>query len=408
MDDRQASAKALDRKASDAIDHGNGQTGTEISSAERGRPNAGLWTLSEPIRVGDDRTLSGRRTLEVYWLGYWIPRLDESGFYPSGTPATAQLMDEVAGLIREGVLETSPGTHYLLDHICDAVVRLSGGTQRQGAVDRPKRSKETTMIIDTADLDPTSSYKLLIGSVLPRAIAWVSTSSTSGVGNIAPVSFFTVVGRFPPVLSITLQPRSDGVTLKDTFVNIRDTGEFVVNIASIGQADAVHRSAYEFDTDVDEFEALGLEKAASEVISVPRIAGAPISFECVVDRIIPMPPLPDHVVWGRVKRIHVRDDLYLSRGRIDVGALGVFGGSPPSTRWSTTSSPPRSPDELVRRVRLPACRPARRARHGLLAHRHGRMVTVGRHEGGGEMTQSLNGFRITRTPPTPPVHPRCC
>ncbi len=181
------------------------------------------------------------------------------------------------------------------------------------------------MIIDTADLDPTSSYKLLIGSVLPRAIAWVSTSSTRGVGNIAPVSFFTVVGRFPPVLSITLQPRSDGVTLKDTFVNIRDTNEFVVNIATIGHADAVHRSAYEFGSDVDEFEALGLEKAASESISAPRIAGAPISFECVVDRIIPMPPLPDHVVWGRVKRIHVRDDLYLSRGRIDVGALGVFG-----------------------------------------------------------------------------------
>lgn len=179
--------------------------------------------------------------------------------------------------------------------------------------------------IDPTDLDPTSSYKLLIGSVLPRAIAWVSTRSTDGVGNIAPVSFFTVVGRFPPVLSISLQPRSDGVTLKDTFVNIRDTNEFVVNIASIGQADAVHRSAYEFDTAVDEFEALGLKKAPSEVISAPRIADAPISFECVVDRIIAMPPLPDHVVWGRVKRIHIRDDLYLPNGRIDVGALGAFG-----------------------------------------------------------------------------------
>ena len=180
-------------------------------------------------------------------------------------------------------------------------------------------------IIDPEDLDPTASYKLLIGSVLPRAIAWVSTSSTAGVGNIAPVSFFTVVGRFPPVLSITLQPRSDGATLKDTFVNIRDTNEFVVNIASIGHADAVHRSAYEFDTHVDEFEALGLKKAPSETISAPRIGDAPISFECVVDRIIPMPPLPDHVVWGRVKRIHIRDDLYLPNGRIDVGALGVFG-----------------------------------------------------------------------------------
>src|SRR4029077_3220381 len=135
--------------------------------------------------------------------------------------------------------------------------------------------EETTMIIDTADLDPTSSYKLLIGSVLPRAIAWVSTSSTSGVGNIAPVSFFTVVGRFPPVLSITLQPRSDGVTLKDTFVNIRDTGEFVVNIASIAQADAVHRSAYEFDTDVDEFEALGMERGPSVVNSPTRSVAAP-------------------------------------------------------------------------------------------------------------------------------------
>lgn len=179
--------------------------------------------------------------------------------------------------------------------------------------------------IDPKDLDPTSSYKLLIGSILPRAIAWVSTESTAGVGNIAPVSFFTVVGRMPPILSISLQPRSDGVTLKDTFVNIRDTGEFVVNVATIGQADAVHRSAYEFDTEVDEFEALGLQKAPSDVISAPRIADAPISFECVVDRIIPMPPLPDHVVWGRVKRIHVRDDLYLPNGRIDVGALGAFG-----------------------------------------------------------------------------------
>ncbi|MDH6244072.1 flavin reductase family protein [Mycobacterium sp. OTB74] len=181
------------------------------------------------------------------------------------------------------------------------------------------------MIIDPTDLNPTSSYKLLIGSVLPRAIAWVSTQSTTGVGNIAPVSFFTVVGRFPPILSISLQPRSDEATLKDTFINIRDTGNFVINIASLAQADALHRSAFEFDSGVDEFEALGLQKVASEVIDAPRIADAPISFECVVDRIIPMPPLPDHVVWGRVKKIHVRDDLYLERGRIDTGALHPFG-----------------------------------------------------------------------------------
>jgi hypothetical protein len=61
------------------------------------------------------------------------------------------------------------------------------------------------------------------------------------------------------------------------------------------------------------------------VVAAPRIASAPISFECVLDRIIPIPPLPDHVVWGRVQRIHVRDDLYLPGGRIDTGALGAFG-----------------------------------------------------------------------------------
>jgi NADPH:quinone reductase-like Zn-dependent oxidoreductase len=73
----------------------------------------------EPIRVGEDPrfTLSGRRTLEVYWLGYWLPRLDDSGFFPGTTPAVLQLFDEIADLVREGVLETNPGTKYPLDEI---------------------------------------------------------------------------------------------------------------------------------------------------------------------------------------------------------------------------------------------------------------------------------------------------
>ncbi len=97
------------------------------------------------------------------------------------------------------------------------------------------------MIVDAADLDPTSAYKLLIGSVVPRAIAWVSTVSQSGVANLAPISFFTVVGRQPPVVSLTMQPRADGVTLKDTFVNIRDTGEFVTNLDPAARtSDAPH------------------------------------------------------------------------------------------------------------------------------------------------------------------------
>jgi len=181
------------------------------------------------------------------------------------------------------------------------------------------------VIIDAADLDATSAYKLLIGSIIPRAIAWVSTVSTDGVTNLAPISFFTGVGRKPPVVSLSLQPRSDSVTLKDTFVNIRDTGEFVTNLVTLPQAHQMHRTAFEFDSSADEFAEVGLEKESCEVVKPPRIKGAPIAFECVLDRIIPVGDLGDHVVWGEVVRFHIRDDLYLERGRIDTGAVPAVG-----------------------------------------------------------------------------------
>ncbi|MDX6244624.1 MAG: hypothetical protein QOE76_2347, partial [Frankiales bacterium] len=78
-------------------------------------------------------TLSGRRTLEVYWLGYWLPHLDDSGFYPSGTPAMVQLIDEIADLMREGVLVTSPGTKHPLDEI-QAAVTQAESVGRNGKV----------------------------------------------------------------------------------------------------------------------------------------------------------------------------------------------------------------------------------------------------------------------------------
>ena len=181
------------------------------------------------------------------------------------------------------------------------------------------------MIIDSSTLDPTSAYKLLIGSILPRAIGWVSTQSHDGVANLAPISFFTGVGRKPPMVSLSLQPRSDGVTLKDTFVNIRDTGEFVVNMVTLPQAHAMHRSAFEFASDIDEFTAVGLEKESSIVVRPPRVKGAPIALECKVDRIIPIGELNDHVVFGEVLRFHVSDDVYMEGGRIDTGALQAVG-----------------------------------------------------------------------------------
>ncbi|HXD05899.1 MAG TPA: flavin reductase family protein [Burkholderiaceae bacterium] len=181
------------------------------------------------------------------------------------------------------------------------------------------------MIIDSKTLDATAGYKLLIGSILPRAIGWVSTQSSDGVANLAPISFFTAVGRKPAMVSLSLQPRSDGITLKDTFVNIRDTGEFVVNMVTLAQAHEMHRSAFEFPSDVDEFDAIGLAKEPSVAVRAPRVKDAPISLECRLERIIPIGDLGDHVVFGEVLRFHIRDDIYLPGGRIDTAAVQAVG-----------------------------------------------------------------------------------
>jgi len=181
------------------------------------------------------------------------------------------------------------------------------------------------MKFDPKDMTPQDVYKVFIGSVLPRAIGWVSTISADNIANLAPVSFFTVVSRQPAMVSLTLQPRSDGVTLKDTLVNIRETGQFVVNIVSLPQVNEMHKSSVEHPPEVDEFEVVGLDKLASDLVRAPRVAGAPITMECELERITPIGEVGDHVVFGKVLRIHIRDDLWLEGGRIDTVALQAVG-----------------------------------------------------------------------------------
>lgn len=210
------------------------------------------------------------------------------------------------------------------------------------------------MDIDASELDAKQAYKLLIGSIIPRPIAWISTVSAEGIGNLAPVSFFTVVGRKPPRVSLSIQPKSDGVTLKDSFVNIRDTGEFVTNMATLPQALAVHRSAIEFEPDVDEFDAVGVDKVASSLVTPPRIAGAPVALECKVAQIFSAPDGLHHVVWGEVVSFHVRDDLYVN-GRIDFGAIAPIGRlAAEYTVVDNAFVPPLDPDVVAasRIVRL--------------------------------------------------------
>ncbi len=158
------------------------------------------------------------------------------------------------------------------------------------------------MIFDPETMDVTACYKLLIGSVVPRAIGWASTLSADGVPNLAPFSFFTVVSRKPPMVSLTIQPRSDRRQLKDTLVNIQATGEFVVNIVSLLQTNAMHASSVEFAPEVDEFEAVGVREAPSHLVKPSRVADAPVSMECRLERILSMGEVGDRLVIGRIVR----------------------------------------------------------------------------------------------------------
>ncbi len=182
------------------------------------------------------------------------------------------------------------------------------------------------MILDADALDAAQTYKILIATVVPRPIGWIGTQSKEGIANLAPFSFFTVACRKPPILSISIQHRSDGVTLKDTYVNIHDTGEFTVNLVTLPLAEGMHRSAFEHPPEVDEFEAAGVERAPSVLVRPPRVARAPVAMECALEREFTVGDFNDHVVWGRVVRFHLRDDIFNAKNSyVDTAALAPVG-----------------------------------------------------------------------------------
>ena len=172
------------------------------------------------------------------------------------------------------------------------------------------------MIIDPAELDTTSVYKLLVGAVVPRPIAWVSSRSRDGILNLAPYSFFNVASREPPMLAISIGPRTGGEDYpKDTLTNLRETQEYVINIVSMPLANAMFESATNYPPEVDEFERAGVTPAACMVVKTPRVAEAKINMECSVEHMLRLGS--DTLVIGRMHRYHV-DDAIISNGRIDL------------------------------------------------------------------------------------------
>jgi flavin reductase (DIM6/NTAB) family NADH-FMN oxidoreductase RutF len=180
------------------------------------------------------------------------------------------------------------------------------------------------MHIDPQTAAPQVLYKLLIGCVVPRPIAWVSSLSEDAIPNLAPFSFFMAVCNNPPTLAFS-SGRREGNN-KDTVRNIEYTQDFVVNLVDDGLAEKMNLTSGEYPPEVDEFALTGLTAAPSMQVKAPRVAEAPINMECRVVQILPVGRGPNSLVLGEIVYFHIRDDLYNpTSGRVDMYNLHPVG-----------------------------------------------------------------------------------
>ena len=163
------------------------------------------------------------------------------------------------------------------------------------------------MDLELAALPALERYKLLIGLVIPRPIAWISTRSANGVANCAPFSFFNVFSEDPPLCVIGINPRSDGA-MKHSLKNIRRTREFVVNLVDEATANAMHISSHEFNEDESEFEKTGLSEAPAARVRHPRIAEAAACLECRLFQLLEISATRQLVI-GEILLVHAREGI---------------------------------------------------------------------------------------------------
>jgi len=183
------------------------------------------------------------------------------------------------------------------------------------------------MEIASDSIPRASLYKILIGSVVPRPIGWISTVNTSGQPNLAPFSFFNVVCAKPPTVLFCPMIRGTDGAQKDTLNNVKATGEFVVNIFGEELAEQMVATSVEIAADVNEFELAELETAPSVVVKPPRVAESPIHFECKVTQIVEIGNNPGggNVVIGEIIHLHVDERVLLCEDKIDLAALKPIG-----------------------------------------------------------------------------------
>jgi flavin reductase (DIM6/NTAB) family NADH-FMN oxidoreductase RutF len=182
------------------------------------------------------------------------------------------------------------------------------------------------MVVDFAALKPRDIYAWMTSTIMPRPIAWVSTISPDGRTNLAPFSFFQGVTSHPPTLMFVPVNGRDGAK-KDTVRNIELVPEFVVNLVSFALAEKMNATAALLPYGESEFEAFGIEAAASTRVRPPRVASAPAAFECTLHSIVPVGegPLAANVIFGNIHLVHVSDSALGPDGKPDPARLDLIG-----------------------------------------------------------------------------------
>lgn len=177
------------------------------------------------------------------------------------------------------------------------------------------------MDFDPAAMSPRDAYRLMISCIIPRPIAFVTTLSREGVSNLAPFSFFNGVTSDPPILSIAVSTKRDG-SRKDTWRNIEDTGEFVVNVVVPELMDAVIVGARELPHNVSELDLTGQPTLPSVRVKPPRLAASPVQMECTLLKIVEVEETG--LILGRVVMFHANDEV-LKNGVVDSAKLTFVG-----------------------------------------------------------------------------------
>jgi len=181
---------------------------------------------------------------------------------------------------------------------------------------------------DFARLTERERYKILIGTVIPRPVALVTTVSQDGIPNAGPFSFFNVLTHDPAIVAIGVENYSD-MRFKDTARNIRETGEFTVHIVDDALVSQMEICAIKFGQEVDELKEAGLDTTPGLMVRSPRILAAPAALECRRHTTLQVGPARE-IILGEVLGVYVRSDavdpsnLHIDQQIMD--AIGRMGG----------------------------------------------------------------------------------